>query len=198
MMGSIPLAGSVQLYLLLLLLLYGERLAELVVSQRNARRALEAGACETGQGHFRVMAAFHALFPLSCGLEVVLLQRPFPGLLGWIALAATVIAQGLRWCVVATLGTAWTVRIIVPLDKEPVTTGPFRFVRHPNYLAVILEIVAVPLVHGAWLTALVGSVLNALLLRVRIRSEEEALGPAHAAAFADRPRLLPGVRRVRS
>jgi methyltransferase len=187
---------SVRFYLLLLLLLYGARLVELLVSRRHTHRAMATGAVETGQGHFRWMVVFHTLFPVCCGLEVVLLHRSFPGLLGWLALAVTLLAQGLRWWVIATLGNAWTVRIIVLPNHKPVTHGPFRLVRHPNYLAVILEILAVPLIHGAWLMALIGTTVNALILQARIRAEETALGPDHAAAFAGRPRLLPGVRRV--
>jgi methyltransferase len=187
---------SLRLYLLLLLLLYGERLAELIISRRHTRGALAAGAVEVGRAHFRWMAAFHGLFPLACALEVVLLHRPFPGLLGWLALAVFLLAQGLRWWVVATLGEAWTVRIIVHPQRSPVTAGPFRLVRHPNYVAVVLEILAVPLIHGAWLTALGGTAVNALLLRTRIPAEEAALGPAHAAAFAARPPILARRRRV--
>lgn len=196
-MMALPADTSVRLYLLLLLLLYGARLVELLVSRRNTRRALAAGAIETGQGHFRWMAAFHAVFPLACGLEVVLLQRAFPGNLGWLALSVAILAHILRWWVIVTLGEAWSVRIIVRSDRPPVTRGPYRLLRHPNYLAVVLEIGSVPLIHGAWLTALIGSTLNALILRVRIRAEERALGSAHAAAFAGRPRLVPGVHRGR-
>jgi methyltransferase len=187
---------SLRLYLLLILLLYGERLAELIVSHRHTRRALAAGAVEVGREQFRWMALFHAVFPLGCALEVALLHRSFPGLPGWLALAVFLLAQSLRWWVVATLGQAWTVRIIVHPKRPPVTGGPFRLVRHPNYVAVVLEIVAVPLIHGAWLAALGGTVLNALLLRKRIPAEEAALGPVHAAAFAARPPILARRRRV--
>jgi methyltransferase len=89
------------------------------------------------------------------------------------------------------------VRVVTAPDHEPVTSGPYRWVRHPNYVAVILEVAAVPLVHGAWVMAILGTALNTLLLRVRIRVEEAALGSSHAAAFVGRPRLIPGVHRVR-
>jgi methyltransferase len=192
------LETSVQLYLLLLVLLYGERLVELVVSRRNIRRQLAAGGREVGRRLFLPMALFHALFPVAAGWEVLALVRPFPGFLGFVSLGVVVLAQGLRWWSVATLGPAWSVRVVVAPQTEPVTHGPYRFLKHPNYLAVVLEVAAVPLVHGAWITALVASVVNVLLLLVRIPQEEKALGPRYATAFAGRSRLLPGVRRDRT
>jgi len=183
---------SVQLYLGLLALVALERGVELVVSARNARLARARGGVETGQGHYPVMAVFHGLFLVACAVEVVLLGRPFPGALGWAALAAVLGAQTLRYWAIATLGWRWSTRIVVLPGTAPVTAGPYRWVRHPNYLAVIAEMVALPLVHGAWLTALVFSLGNAWLLRVRVRAEEEALGEPWRYAFAGRPRFVPG------
>jgi len=189
---------SVQLYLLLLAALYGERLVELIISRRNIRRQLAAGGHEVGRRLFLPMALFHALFPVAAGCEVFALERPFPGILGFVSLGVVLLAQGLRWWSVVTLGPAWSVRVVVAPRTEPVTHGPYRYLKHPNYLAVVLEVVAVPLVHGAWITAMVATLLNALLLRIRIPQEEKALGPRYANAFAGRSRLLPGVRRDRT
>ncbi len=186
---------SLELYLGLLALLGLERLVELVLSRRNARRALAAGALEAGRGHYPVMVVFHALFLVSCAAEAVLMPRSFPGALGWVAFGVALAAQGLRYWAVASLGVRWNTRVLVWPGLPPVTSGPYRFLRHPNYLAVVLEMASVPLVYGAWVTALVFSVANLLLLRVRIRSEEEALGPAWADAFLGRPRLLPELHR---
>jgi len=183
---------SVQLYLGLLALVALERGVELVLSARNVRLARSRGGVETGQGHYPVMAAFHGAFLSACALEVVLLRRPFPGAVGWLALAAVLAAQALRYWAVATLGWRWNTRIVVVPGAAPVTGGPYRFVRHPNYVAVIAEMLALPLVHGAWLTALVFSVGNAWLLRVRIRAEEHALGEPWRHAFGGRPRFVPG------
>jgi methyltransferase len=183
---------SVQAYLGLLALVALERGVELVLSARNARLARARGGVETGQGHYPVMALFHATFLVACALEVVLLRRPFPGLLGWVALAVVVTAQALRYWAIATLGWRWNTRIVVVPGATPVTAGPYRWVRHPNYVAVIAEMVALPLVHGAWLTAIVFSLGNALVLRVRIRAEEQALGLSWENAFAGRPRFVPG------
>jgi len=183
------------LYLGFLALLGLERLVEVLLSLHNARQARAAGALEAGQGHYPVMVAFHSAFLVSCGAEVLLAPRTFPGALGWAALGVAVAAQGLRYWAVASLGVRWNTRVLVWPGVPPVTSGPYRFLRHPNYLAVVLEMLAVPLVFGAWVTAVVFSLGNLLLLRVRIRSEEEALGPSWAKAFDSRPRLLPEFHR---
>jgi methyltransferase len=134
------------------------------------------------------MAIFHALFPLACALEVILLERAFPGAWGVAALSLALGAQALRWWAVTTLGRFWNVRILVHPGGQAITTGPYRFMRHPNYLAVVIEMAAVPLIHGAWITAILFSIGNALLLRLRIPAEERALGDGYARAFAGRSR----------
>jgi methyltransferase len=181
-------------YLAFLVLLALERVLELWISRRNARASFARGGVEVGRGHYRVMAALHTAFLLSCAVEVVGLGRPFPGAPGWAALAGALAAQGLRYWAIATLGERWNTRVIVVPSEPPVVSGPYRWVRHPNYIAVIAEIALVPLVHGAWLTALAFSIANAALLTVRIRAEERALGGAYAVAFAGRPRFIPGRR----
>jgi len=163
-------------YLLLVALVACQRVAELRLSRGNAGKALARGGIEYGRGHFPAMAFLHAAFLCSCALEVIVLHRPFPGALGWIALAAFLLAQGLRYWAIASLGDRWNVRVIVVPGEVPVARGPYRFLRHPNYLAVAVEIIALPLVHGAYLTAIVFSTLNAALLRLLIRTEEAALG----------------------
>jgi methyltransferase len=186
--------ASQALYVGLVGLVGAERLFELWLSARNARRAFEAGARETGRRHFRAMSALHTLFLASCAAEVVVMGRAFPGVLGWAALAGVALAQALRYWAIATLGDRWNVRIIVRPDDAPVTRGPYRFVRHPNYVAVAAEILLLPLVHGAYLTALCFTLANAAILFVRIRAEEAALGDRYALAFAHRPRFVPGRR----
>jgi methyltransferase len=179
------------LYLGFLGLLAGERVVELVISKANARAAFAEGAVEVGQGHYRVMAALHTSFFLACAFEVLRFERPFPGLIGFVALGFALLAQALRYAAVSALGPRWNVRIIVWPEAPPITKGPYRFVRHPNYVAVAAEIACVPLVHGAFVTAAVFSACNAMLLAVRIREEEYALGARYADAFRDRPRLIP-------
>lgn len=178
-------------YLIFLGLVGAERIAELVLSRRNARRALARGAVEAGAGHFRWMVVLHSLFLPACALEVLFWRRPFPGALGVVALALALSAQALRWWAIASLGERWNVRVIVVPGADPVRRGPYRFVRHPNYLAVAVEMLGIPLVHGAWLSAIVFSAFNAVLLRGRIRIEEDALGESYRRAFAGVPRFVP-------
>jgi len=174
MVTSVP--TSAVAYLGLLALVACQRIAELRLSRGNAGKAFARGGIEHGRGHFPAMAVLHATFLCSCALEVVVLRRPFPGALGWIALAVFLLAQGLRYWAIASLGDRWNVRVIVVPGEPRIVRGPYRFLRHPNYLAVAMEMIALPLVHGAYLTAIVFSTLNAAVLRLRIRVEESALG----------------------
>jgi methyltransferase len=182
-------------YLALVLAVALERLFEVGLSWRHLRKLRARGEVSLAPSHFRTMALLHGLFLASCAVEVPLLGRVFPGALGWIALSVVLVSQVLRYWVVATLGDRWTLPIAVPRGSEPITAGPYRFVRHPNYVAVGLEFAFLPLVHGAWLTALVFSVLNACHLRRRIVVEEAAQGEAYARSFAGKPRFLPALGR---
>lgn len=182
---------SLGTYLAFLAALTAERMLHLAIAARNARRAFAMGAVERGQRHYPLMAAFHALFLISAAAEAIVLKRPFPGALGWIALGGALGAQVLRYWSIASLGPRWNTRIIVFPELPPVRRGPYRFMRHPNYLAVIIEVACVPLIHGCWLTAAVFSAGNAALLSVRIRAEEAAMGPRYAQEFGDRLRLVP-------
>ena len=175
-----------------------QRLVELRVSRTNERRLRSRGAEEAGAGHYPWMVTLHTGFLASCVAEVHLLARPFLAPLAGVALAGLVAATALRWWTLHTLGGRWTTRVLVLPGEAPVTGGPFRYLRHPNYLAVILEVAALPLVHAAWGTALAFSAANALLLRLRIRTEEAAWRtagagePGYAAVFAGLGGLLPG------
>jgi methyltransferase len=181
------------LYFAFLALLVAERMFELRLSARHASRAFERGGVELGKDHFAVMKALHTAFFAGCVLEVWLLQRPFLPALGLPMLGLALAAQALRWWAVVSLGPAWNVRVIVVPGDRLVTRGPYRFLRHPNYAAVVLEGVAVPLIHTAWLTALLFSLANAALLTVRIRCEENALARLGegAEALAERRRFWP-------
>jgi methyltransferase len=152
-----------------------ERLAELVVSTRNARWSLERGGRETGQGHYPVMVVLHTGLLAAMLVEAWVRRPDVPGVLAWTMLALVLAAQALRWWCIATLGHRWNTRVIVVPGLAPVTGGPYRLLRHPNYVAVVVEGVALPLVHAAWITALVFTVANAFLLAVRIRTEDAAL-----------------------
>lgn len=186
------------MYYLLILAVVFERLAELVVAQRNARWSFAQGGKEFGRPHYVVMVILHTALLLGCVVEPWALHRPFIPWLGWPMLAVVVASQGLRWWCVKSLGKRWNTRVIVLPHATLVRRGPYRWMRHPNYVAVVAEGFALPLVHTAWLTTLVFTLANATLLTVRLRVENSVLGyiwPAttptcwsSAAAPADSPR----------
>ena len=152
-----------------------ERVAELVLSKRNAAWSMAQGGREYGLGHFPPMVVLHTGLLVGALVEVWLADRPFVPWLGWPMLIVVIAAQGLRWWCIGTLGKRWNTRIIIVPGLPLVGGGPYRFLRHPNYVAVVLEGVALPLVGTAWITAAVFTVLNAALLTVRIRAENRAL-----------------------
>jgi methyltransferase len=152
-----------------------ERLAELVVAKRNLAWSLARGGRETGFAHYPVMVVLHTGLLVGAALEVWLGHRSFLPALGWPMLVLVLASQGLRWWCIRTLGPQWNTRIVVVPDLPRITSGPHRLFPHPNYVAVVVEGAALPLVHDAWLTALVFTVVNAVLLTVRIRAENAAL-----------------------
>jgi methyltransferase len=160
-------------YTLLIAAVAIERVAELVVSQRNLTWSMSRGGVEFGAGHYPVMVVLHTALLAGCLVEAA--HRAFIPALGWPMLAVVIAAQALRWWCIATLGQQWNTRVVVVPDAGRVSGGPYRLIPHPNYVAVVIEGVALPLVHSAWLTALVFTVLNALLLRTRISVENTAL-----------------------
>ena len=173
---------SAVLFTILIAAVGVERLAELVVSKRNAAWAAERGGVETGAGHYPFMVVLHTGFLAGALVEVWVRRPDVPPLLAASMFVVAVASQALRWWCITTLGPRWNTRVIVVPGLPLVEGGPYRFFRHPNYVAVIAEGIALPLVGGAWITALVFTVLNAGLLRVRIGTEERALDDAVAAA----------------
>lgn len=162
-------------FLVLVIAVGLERVAELVVAKRNGRWAKQRGAVETGAAHYPMMVALHTGLLAGAVAEVWLGHRPFIPALGWSMLGVVVIGQALRWWCIATLGHQWNTRILVVPGLPRVVRGPYRLIPHPNYVAVVLEGAALPLVHTAWVTALAFTALNALLLRTRISAENRAL-----------------------
>lgn len=163
-------------YVVLVLLVGLERVAELVVSLRNARWSFAQGGVESGRGHYPFMVVLHTGLLVGCLVEAA--HRPFIPWLGWTMFAVVLLSQGLRWWCIAVLGKQWNTRVIVVPGLQLVARGPYRWMRHPNYVAVVAEGIALPLVHTAWVTAAVFTVLNIPLLAVRIRTEEAALDAA--------------------
>lgn len=167
-----------------------QRLAELFLSRRNTRRTLERGGVESGRRHFGGLFVLHAAFLASCLLEP---KAPLDNRIRATALAAFAGAQALRYWAIASLGERWSVRVVTLPETQPVTHGPYRYIRHPNYLAVAIESVALPLALGAPRTAAVFFPLHLLGLASRIRIEERALGEHWRSRFEQTPRFIPHV-----
>lgn len=167
--------SSISLFTGLVALVGLERLAELVVSRRNAAWSRQRGGVETGRRHYLVMVVLHTGLLVGAVIEVWVRRPDFVPLLGWSMVALVVASQALRWWCISTLGPRWNTRVIVVPGLPLVTRGPYRWMSHPNYVAVVVEGVALPLVHSAWITAALFTVANAALLFVRIRVENQAL-----------------------
>lgn len=182
------------LYLGLIGLVVLERLLELVITERNARRLKARDGFEVGRNHFLPMALLHTGLLVAAPLEVFYFERPFLPLFGTVMLLLLAGTMALRYWAITSLGDRWTTRVFVVPGEPPVAKGPYRWLRHPNYLAVILEVAALPLIHTAWWTAVAFSIGNALVLRTRIRVEEEALQSQsdYQGVLGDRPRIVPG------
>jgi methyltransferase len=177
-------------YLGLVALTGAQRLGELARSRRHERAT--GGSAAAARSYPLMVAAHVALFTLPL-VEVAGLRRRPRAPLAWVGLLGA--ATALRWWSIRSLGRSWNVRALVPRDLRPVAGGPYRFVRHPNYLAVVLEFLALPMAGGAVASALGLSVLNAAVLFDRIRAEERLLAavPGYEDAFRDRARLIPGL-----
>jgi methyltransferase len=172
-----------------------ERLVELQVSRRHQRNLVRLGARKLADPQYRWMVLLHVGVLAGAALEVILLRRPFIPLLASAALLAFLLATVLRWWVIRTLGTHWNTEVVDSSPLGVVSKGPFRWIRHPNYLGVFVELIALPLVHTAWITAAVAAAGNAFVLRNRLRIEERVLDavPAYRAAMSGKPRFLPKI-----
>jgi methyltransferase len=171
-------------YTVLVALVAVERLAELVVARRNAAWSFARGGVEYGRRHYPWIVALHTGFLFACVAETWLGHRPFVPALGIPMLVLVLAAQGLRWWCIASLGHQWNTRVIVVPGRSLVARGPYRLLRHPNYVAVVVELAALPLVHTAWITAVVVTLLDVPLLADRIRTENRALAALTRAGAA--------------
>jgi methyltransferase len=169
---------SLGFFTALVLLVALERVAELAVSRRNAAWSLARGGRESGQGHYVVMVVVHSGLLVGMLVEAWVRRPAVPVALAAAMLALVIAPQALRWWCVATLGHRWNTRVIVVPGLPLVRSGPYRLLRHPNYVAVVVEGAALPLVHAAWMTALAFTVANAAVLTVRLRVEDAALATA--------------------
>ena len=173
---------SLGFFTVLVVLVAVERLAELVISNRNAAWSLAQGGRETGQRHYRVMVLLHSGLLVGMLVEAWARRPDVTALLAGSMLLLTLASQALRWWCIGTLGRRWNTRVIVVPDLPLVRSGPYRFLSHPNYVAVVVEGVALPMGHAAWVTAAVFTVANAALLSVRLRVENAALSTVTSAA----------------
>jgi methyltransferase len=184
---------SVFLYLVLLALVALSRLAELAISARNQRRLVARGARKIPERHFHWMVLLHTGVLVSAAAEVAFLRRPLIPALALAMGLAFALANGLRWWTIATLAEHWNVQVMDSSRLGIVTTGPFRWIRHPNYASVLVELVALPMIHTAWLTAAWAAPSNLCVLRRRIAVEEKILlaNPQYREMMANKPRFLP-------
>jgi methyltransferase len=159
---------------LLLPLMIVQRIWELRLAKRHEKVLRARGAVEVGARHYPQIVALHVLWFIGMGAEIFFLSRPINPL--WPALLLiALLAQGLRYWTIRTLGERWTTRVLVVPGAKAVTGGPYRFLRHPNYIAVMFELFFFPLIFSAYVTAITVSIINAVLLRRRIAVEEQAL-----------------------
>ncbi|HKW13452.1 MAG TPA: isoprenylcysteine carboxylmethyltransferase family protein [Candidatus Krumholzibacteria bacterium] len=166
---GIPLWPAVVLAVMI-----GQRIGELYLSSQNLPYIRAQGGREFGRAHFPLIVAVHTLFPIVFVIEL-LHWHTRPGPLWPLWLALFLAAQVLRYSAIVALGKRWSTRVFVLPDVPLVKGGPYRWLRHPNYVAVVIEFIAAPMLLGAWRTALCIGVLNAAVLAVRIRCENDAL-----------------------
>ena len=189
------MAMSIYAYLFLLVAVACLRLAEVLLSSRNQHKLSAKGVSQTPEPHFRWMVLFHAGILISAGLEVAVFHRPLIPALAISMGLIFVCATGLRWWVIHVMSEHWNIRVMNSVDLGVVADGPFRWVRHPNYVAVFVELIALPLIHTAWCTALFGGVIQVWILAHRLRLEESILmrNSKYVAVMGSKPQFLPRV-----
>jgi methyltransferase len=182
-------------FLALLVAVAALRVVELQISRRHQVSMIERGASKVAEPRFGWMVALHTAVLVGAGVEVVFLHRPFIPLLAAVMFTIFLAANAVRWWVIRTLGEHWNVQVVDSTRLGVIVTGPFRFVRHPNYAAVFAEMLALPLIHTAWITALAGSIAHVVVLSQRLATEERVLfaDPGYRSAMAGKPRFLPGL-----
>ena len=184
---------TVPAYIALLSLVALLRLIEVRISRRNQRRLAAKGVDKVAEPHFRWMVLFHIGLLVSAGVEVVFLHRPFLPFLALGMGMVFLLANCLRWWVIHVMAEHWNIQVMASADLGVIVEGPFRWVRHPNYAAVFVELIALPLIHSAWFTALVGAVIHCWILSRRLKIEESVLmsNPKYVAAMGSKPRFFP-------
>ena len=159
-------------------LLIVQRVTELLIARRNAARVRAMGARETGAAHYPAIVCLHVAWLFAWPIEAIVQDGAawHPGLWTYAMATLALLTQALRYWAIASLGVFWNTRILVVPGAELVARGPYRYLRHPNYVAVIIELSAIPFIFGAWRSALIFGGINLwLLMRVRIPAEQAAL-----------------------
>jgi methyltransferase len=180
-------------YLALLAVVGIGRLVELRISRRNQRQLEKQGCRKIFEPRFRWLVCLHGGVLVSAATEVLLLHRPLISALAVTMGMLFVLANVLRWWTIRTLAERWNVEVMTSSPVGVVIAGPYRWVRHPNYAAVVVELFALPMIHTAWITALAGTAAYLEILRHRLRLEEDMLmaDPAYRVAMKTKPRFLP-------
>jgi methyltransferase len=186
---------SVIAYLVLLVVVALLRVYELRISRRHQQDMIARGASKVDEPRFRWMVVLHTGVLVGAACEVVFLHRPFIPILAAVCFVLFLASNAVRWWVIRTLGEHWNVQVMNSTRLGVITSGPFRYVRHPNYAAVFTEMLVLPLIHTAWITALAGSAAHVLVLSQRLATEEKVLfSDAHYRdAMSGKPRFLPGL-----
>jgi methyltransferase len=182
-------------YIALLVLVGIGRLGEVAVSRRNQRKMQEQGVQKIVEPHFPWLVLFHAVVLVSAGAEVLFLHRPLIPALAISMLALFILSNVLRYWVIFLLGGLWNIQIMDSSRLGIVTSGPYRWVRHPNYTGVVMEVFSLPMIHTAWITAIIGTLGYFEVLRRRLKIEDRVLmaNPAYRQAMGGKPRFLPGL-----
>ena len=187
-------------YLSLLVLVGIGRLAELGISRRNQQQLEKQGIRKIPEPHFRWMVMLHGGVIVCAGIEVLILHRPLIPVLAIPMAVLFVLSNFLRWWVIRTLAGHWNVEVMESSRMGVVSSGPYRWVRHPNYVAVVIEIFSLPMIHTAWITAILGTLGDLEILRRRITVEDGFLmsNAAYRLAMGGKPRFFPRVFKRRS
>ena len=180
-------------YICLLVLVGIERLVEVGISRRNQSKLIERGVQKIHEPHFRWLVLFHGVVLVAAGAEVLFLHRPLIPALAIPMAALFILSNVIRYWVICLLGGLWNVQIMDSGDIGIVTSGPYRWVRHPNYVGVVIEVFSLPMIHTAWITAIFGTLGYFEILRRRVKIEDSVLmaNPAYRNAMGDKPKFFP-------
>lgn len=169
-------------FTILLVIVAIERIVELVISKRNLRWSFAQGGIEFGRSHYKYMVAIHVFLLGGSLIEVWLFRPTLTPTLSWMMFLLAIASQALRWWCISSLGKRWNTLVVIIPGKPLSKAGPYRFFKHPNYMAVIIEGFALPMVGSAWRTAAIFTILNAAVLTARVRSENAALATLPTAS----------------